>query len=581
MKVLRDKYNNLSSFFKITVLFEAVLITSLFVVTMKTTNSFSDILREKEVSLGENRIENVTTFVQEKYNRFYGFRNYIHSGEISEIMTRISTSREEAYNFKNISDIQVFFSAISYADESISDAILVSMQGDVYSYTRQASYEVVPSYDFLDEPYIKKLLASDDNYVIESVDPSIYSLRPREKVISFVGKIYDATLYPKKIAKGIFIMNIPLSEVENAQAMGESTGDGLMFVISNQDQILYSQTPDICGNTFHESDYTTQEETYVSRRNVGTSGIYAEYILPESIMFAKIYEIRSKMIGILICAIIITMVFAGVIYYLFQKRMKALFQSMEAVQQGNLTAAKVSDRQDEIGRIMNAFHEMCEQLNRYVEQVYLSEIQRKNAEINALQTQIDPHFLYNTLESIKAKALLSGDDDAAEMITILGNMFRWSSKTGKKVASLEEELEYVKNYLTLQSYRYNQQLDISIDVKEEYLDYMVPKLILQPIIENVIKHALDGIEGNKLVGIYARKKDAVLEITVYDNGRGIPKEQLEELWKRLSENNQDEFESIGIQNVNQRLKLMYGAEYGLKIQSIENQGTAVKILLPV
>ena len=104
--------------------------------------------------------------------------------------------------------------------------------------------------------------------------------------------------------------------------------------------------------------------------------------------------------------------------------------------------------------------------------------------------QINPHFLYNTLESIKAKAIEEGDEVTPEMIVLLGKLFRWSMKTNEKIVILEEEIEYVRTYLELQSYRFNKKLDIDIQIPEEYLDFGVPKLILQPLVENVIKHAL-------------------------------------------------------------------------------------------
>ena len=168
------------------------------------------------------------------------------------------------------------------------------------------------------------------------------------------------------------------------------------------------------------------------------------------------------------------------------------------------------------------------------------------------------------------------------MIAILGNLFRWSSRTGEKTIALEKELEYIQNYLRLQSYRYNEKLEVNIEAAEDVLDEQVPKLILQPLVENAIKHALDAVCRDKLIGIQAKKREDVLEITVYDNGVGIPPERLAEIREALSASgDQDEFGSIGLKNVDMRLKLMYGAQYGLSINSIEACGTAVKLKVPI
>ena len=146
-----------------------------------------------------------------------------------------------------------------------------------------------------------------------------------------------------------------------------------------------------------------------------------------------------------------------------------------------------------------------------------------------------------------------------------------------------DELEYIETYLQLQKYRYNELLEVDIQVPDEYLDYMVPKLILQPLVENVIKYAFVNKQGNGLIGISVRvKEESRMEITVYDNGIGMKEEILQEMYDKLNRQiSQDEFESIGLQNVHTRIRLLFGEEYGLQIRSISGTGTAVKIALPV
>lgn len=579
LRSLYQRYCDSDSFLKITFLFETVLVISITFVSMFATKTFSSILQEKEVALGENRIEALADFMQEEYNRIYSLGNYIHSGGVSEIITDISESELSAYEYSNISAMQAFFSGISYSDENISDVILVSDRGNVYSYTRQAPLAVTPSYDFWEEEMVQELLLSEKNLFILYDDPSRYCVQEREAVISFVGKIHDATLFPVKKVVGIYIMNIPVAQIENT-LLSSDVLQGEIFLANGDGQVLYSNNEKQRGKKL-EAFESKEGKNYVSSRDLGSSEMTVVYRLSEKLLFSQIYRIRSQIIAVLFLAIAVTLLFAFVIYKLFQKKLNVLLASMVELEKGNFDVELPEQSRDEIGRISMQFNEMCRKLNTYVEQVYRSEIQRKNSEINALQTQIDPHFLYNTLESIKAKALSSNDTDTADMIAILGNLFRWISRTQDKLATLDEELAYIQNYLELQSYRYNQQLETSINVNEEYLDYAVPKLILQPIVENVVKYALDGRDGKKLVGIYARKKGGDLELTVYDNGAGISREKLSRICEKLyQDKQQDEFDSIGMQNVNQRLRLMFGPEYVLQIKSIENYGTAVKIRVP-
>lgn len=578
---IKNEYQNISSFLKMTLLFEAILIVSFVLTMMFVTKRFSVILREKEIELGEKRVENLADFAQEEYNRIYSLRNYIHNSEISTILAKISRDEQEAYQYKNIQDIQVFFSGISYADENISDIVLISKFGNVYSYTRQASYEVNPSYSFLEDEEIREFLTSGDDVQIRYVNPTKYCIREREAVVSYMGKIFDASLFPQKELVGIYFINIPLLSFEEIQKGSSGVNQGDLYLLNKNDEVLYCSDSLSCGKTADMESKAADEGIWVITRNLGSSGIRAYYVLSENIMFSHIVTVRNQVMGVVVFAIIVTTLLGYILYHVFQKKMTILLDSMQELQQGNFQTRLPVSSQDEIGRISESFNVMCEKLNAYVGRVYRAEIQRKNAEINALQTQINPHFLYNTLESIKSNAIMNHDEDTAEMITLLGNLFRWISRTDEKIISLEKELEYIRNYLRLQSYRYNRKLEVSIEVEEDFLDEKIPKLILQPLVENAIKHALDEVNRDKLIGIQVRKKKDVLEITVYDNGIGITTKRLEEIKEELqSSENQDEFESIGLKNVNQRLKLMYGPEYGLQINSIEEYGTAVKIRIP-
>ena len=554
LKRLYRKYCDSDSFLKITFLFETVLVISLVFVSLFATRTFSSILKDKELALGENKRQMLSDFMQREYNRIYSLGNYIHGGDISAIIARISRTEAEAYEYDNISAMQTFFSGIGYADENISDVILISDRGNVYSYSRQATQAVVPSYDFLAEETVQELLRSEKNMLIVYDDPDRYCIQEREPVISFMGKIFDTSFFPSREAVGIYIMNIPLAQIEDT-LFSSDVLQGEVFLLNAQDQILYSNHREMCGRQLKEDGMADGQKIYSSRQSLGSSEMSVAYQLSERLLFSQIYRIRDQIIGVLLLAIFVTLLFAWIIYRIFRKKIHVLMASMEELEKGNFEVELPVQSRDEIGRISMQFNEMCRKLNAYVKQVYHSEIQRKNAEINALQTQINPHFLYNTLESIKAEALSNNDTETADMIAILGSLFRWTNRTGEKLTTLDEELDYVRNYLVLQSYRYNHQLEFSMNVREEYLDYAVPKLILQPLVENVIKYGLNNTGDKMIVGIYARKKEQDLELTVYDNGRGIPGEK-------------------------QRLRLMFGDRYGLQIKSIENYGTAVKIRIP-
>jgi len=578
---LQMKLSSFSIFLKITVLFEAVLIISLIFIALFVTAQFSGTLKEKEIALGDTKIEKLSNYMLEKYNRIYSLSNYMNGGEIAEIFRKINNDETEAYSYKNINYINVFFSGVESSDHAIIDVILVSASGHVFSRTSKASYDVKPSHSFMQEKRIIDFIASEEDMEIFYDNPSGYSVKERKPVVSFVGKIYDASLYPRKQVVGIYIMNVPIEEIDKGVESKQGNSKGELSLISADDQVLYSNVEESLGNQFNEPEDKKHMDIYRKSQKIGTSGMYIEYQLSNDILFYEINQIRNDIAKVLGVSIGITLLFSYMIYYIFNQKVKVLLDSMQKVEKGDFQLRVPFNSQDEIGLLSRSFNEMCEKLNDYIAQVYRAEIQRKNAEINALQMQIDPHFLYNTLESIKAKAIEEGDEITPEMIALLGKLFRWSTKTKEKIVILEEELEYVRTYLELQSYRFKEKLDIDIQITEEYLDYGVPKLILQPLVENVIKHAFVLTNQKGIVGITAKLKDKNLEITIFDNGQGMSIEHLMNIRKKLeSTTTQDEFDSIGIQNVHQRLQLLFGQEYGIRIESILNYGTAVKVTAP-
>ncbi|MBU9742936.1 sensor histidine kinase [Lachnospiraceae bacterium ASD3451] len=569
-------------FLKILVLFECILIIVVIVTSSFIIERFSDTVIEKEIMLGDAKLDRLADYCNDKYNRIYSLYNYIHSGPISEIAAKAVQNPEDGYEINNIEITGVFAKGVISADPDISDVIISSVNGIVYSFSGDGYIAVKPSFDFIHYPAITEFLNSEETICMIYDDPSSYTLKDREPVLSFVGKIFDSTIFPKRELVGLFIMNVPLQKIEKQDPSLNTSMDGELTLVSNRDQILYSTSH---GNWGEKAVPKTWEDAgqYVKTKEVGTSGAKAVYTLSNQDLIKEIQQIKHQIYKVMAVAIIFTMTVCLFIYRIFNRQVQILIRSMRQLQTGDFSLYIPIKSKDEIGIISQAFNEMCKKLNDYISEVYAAEIQRKNAELNALQTQIDPHFLYNTLDSIRARALAEQDEKTGEMIVLLGKMFRWSSRTTDKFITLEDELEYIDTYLKLQKYRYEERLDVDIRVPDECLDDVIPKLILQPLVENVIKHALADKEDTGLIGIVAKEKDGKrLEITIFDNGKGIEEHTLQDMYEKLNQQiAQDEFKSIGLQNVQARLKLLFGDEYGLMIKSIVGVGTAVKVIIPI
>ena len=222
-----------------------------------------------------------------------------------------------------------------------------------------------------------------------------------------------------------------------------------------------------------------------------------------------------------------------------------------------------------------------------------SKIYDKQIEINALQSQINPHFLYNTLESIRGQALMDNNDEIAIMVEALAMFFRYSISGKGNLVPLRDELASINNYIIIQRYRFNNRfsLEILIDEEDEMAyDFYVPRLMIQPIVENAIFHGLEEVEKDGKVRIEVIVTDQNLIITVSDNGKGMTREYLEKLNQSIKTFSSDDEDSdllggrkmgIALANINKRICLLFGAEYGLNIYSTLGQGTDVEILIPI
>lgn len=217
---------------------------------------------------------------------------------------------------------------------------------------------------------------------------------------------------------------------------------------------------------------------------------------------------------------------------------------------------------------------------------------KKQAQYLALQNQINPHFLYNSLEGIRGEAITAGLNNVAEMTEALGTFFRYTISNTEHLVTLEDELTNIENYYIIQQYRFGERLNINIeydrDDKDEILKCRLPKLTLQPIVENSIFHGIERKMGKGSICIKIETTPKRLIITVSDNGMGIEDERLRELNEKLNTQSFDYVKSvdekkagIGIINVNNRIKLLFGEEYGINIYSTVNVGTDVEITLPL
>ena len=256
------------------------------------------------------------------------------------------------------------------------------------------------------------------------------------------------------------------------------------------------------------------------------------------------------------------------------KRIRRLKSGMEQVEEGNLEAEIVSDSADEIGDLVNGFDAMLLRLNTLIKEVYEGRIKEKEYEMRALQAQINPHFLYNTLSLINWKAIEAGADDISKITLALSTFYRTSLNKGKNVMSLKDELRNMRSYLDIQLMMHDYDFDVEFHVDESIGQYSTLNLMLQPLIENAIAHGIDvKTDGRGKLIITGKEEGDLIVLTVEDNGVGMSDEQAERI---LTEDSK----GYGVRNVNERIKLYYGEQYSLQIESKIGEGTKACIRIP-
>lgn len=284
---------------------------------------------------------------------------------------------------------------------------------------------------------------------------------------------------------------------------------------------------------------------------------------------------RLQRIIITVCAIsFVVMAFIGyIVARLSGRRMSRIVNLVRSFQEGNFLKRIQFSGNDEFVQIADAFNVMASSIQKLIDSVYIEGIQKKQAELEALQAQINPHFLYNTLSTIGSLANLGETDKVTEMVQGLSRFYRLTLNQGRVCIELEKELEQVTTYLAIQRVKYADTFTVHVDVEPDILQVPVIKLILQPFVENVFKHAWFG--DSIAILIKACRIGDLIELKVIDNGIGMKPHTVERLL-----NNSRQEGGYGVKNVDERIKLLYGDPYGVQIASIYGGGTTIRILLP-
>lgn len=389
---------------------------------------------------------------------------------------------------------------------------------------------------------------------------------------------------------GVILLDIRHDIIQssiNGVTIGEK---GFVFVMDQEDNIVY--TP-VNGIVYRVNPKWVKAMEPMSVQIQGGSYQIRSELSPytgwRTVGVFSMDEVMSSVntiVYILFTCVIISLVLVVIVSFKFSRTLTnpifKLKRLMKQAESGDLTVRFNFQHNDEIGELGQSFNHMIARIDQLIQMVYVEQENKRTAEMKSLQEQIKPHFLYNTLDTISWMARDYDAEDIVRLVDALTNMFRIGLSHGKDIITVKEEITHVSNYLYIQKIRYKDKLNYVIHVDESLYAVEVPKLILQPLVENAIYHGVKAKRGGGTITITGVPEGENLVFTVQDDGAGMLQEKVEELNRRMSERSVlDEQKSFGLFYIRERIQLCYGTGYGVHVESALGEGTRVTITLPL
>lgn len=409
-----------------------------------------------------------------------------------------------------------------------------------------------------------------------------------DKVITVGRNYYDLTkIVGKESYVGTLLLDLNTADFEDVLSHLRVADTGVIYVTDAQGSCMYSNDSSLTGVNFAAQgiDYQTAQsgQTLFSEAVKGY-GLTVWLKLDTTLMEKQITAIQRVMY--IFVALSLIALFGGSVVFSrgLTRPIRKIMDEMAQVEEGRFDGELTPTSNDELGELTNRFNRMVVKLDKYTKQVYVSRIKQTEAELNALKSQIYPHFLYNTLEVIRMTALHDNAEKVAGMIEALSDQIRYLIGTVSNVVPLRLEIDMISKYIYLINCRFDNKVNFVFDCAQ-LMDTEIPKLILQPIVENAFVHGIKPMQGQGRIMIQAQVQDSRLVITVLDNGVGMTQAAQKELEELLNgeqpgKRGSYEWQSIGLKNVHDRLHHLYGEGCGIALFSTPSVGTAVKVTLP-
>lgn len=452
--------------------------------------------------------------------------------------------------------------------------------------------------DVSQEDWYKMVLKTNgEKYLLSSHSNDKSRADDSSMVFSLSRKIMDPRNSLKEL--GIVLVDVNLNSIRDICENSSYGSSGEIIITDQKGSIIYDSSGIKKGNITvnelkgilpnKEGNFKIKLNGRLSLVSLNTSS-YTGWTVTELIPLEELNQgseaVRNVTMLIGLICLALGSLMAVYIAKGISNPVRRLQRMMRLAENGDFDVQVTNQTKDEVGQLSSSFNIMIKKIKDLMQNVYDSRLMEKEAELEALQSQINPHFLYNTLDVVRGIAMANNVESIVQISGALGSMFRYNISNDRKIVRLRDEIEHIENYIQIQKFRYGDKFDVFYDIDEELYQCKIIRMIIQPLIENAIYHGIEMMMGRGEITVRGRKEGSNLLLSVEDNGLGIIQEKsvvlnnaLEQGEWKISRSDQTGI-GIGILNVNARIKLYYGKEFGLKVVSRQNAGTAVLIIMP-
>lgn len=557
MRKLLQKYKNLKYRYKLTVIMILCSLIPAAVISTYTLFRTVDMMREKEKDTLQQVVNQSMGSIENKAEIYGNLLHYLaYSSDLRRIMEKQYESDYEAYlEYTETADPLLTMPQLYH--EEIREITLYASNIQVEHGSTLAPLSSAQSQQWYGQIYPQDTI----QWIVRQGNPKeILAVRKFYKQEEIHALLVITLDYDKLLE--------PFASVMKNNQGGLITDEEGNVIFSGYDMEA-SFTPE------KETSLTYLKEHYVcTEARAETTGWNFCFYQPQQVIDAAVANLMWGNVPVLVGCLVLIFLLG----YFFSRgmvaRLEQLTENMNQINLGLRQVTVVSDSKDEIGVLIRTFRRMMNEINKLISQVYEAKIHLQKTEMQALQAQINPHFLYNSLSIINWKAIEAGNDEISQVTLALSTYYRTSLNKGETMTIAANELRNIEAYLHIQLVMHDDSFQVEKQVEEKALSCSVPKLILQPLVENAIEHGLDVSEKEeKKLKISALLEGGDLVFLVEDNGAGMEEDQAESILTYQSK-------GYGMRNVHDRIRLLYGEEFGLKVYSRKGEGTRVEVRFP-